>query len=171
MSNAMSALRGEVHKGSCTVTDLGPSGMITLRGDLSTASMKKAVGKVPQPLKIADKVAWMSPDELLVFCDYEVADETVAKVTKALGKSHALAVNVSDARAHLRVQGAGVRDVIAKLTPTDVSTSAFKPGDFRRSRLAQVAAAFWMVDEQTVEVVCFRSVARYVFDILSDATN
>jgi sarcosine oxidase subunit gamma len=60
-----------------------------------------------------------------------------------------------------------LREVIAKLAPVDMSADAFTPGMVRRTRLAQVAAAFWMDDARTVRVVCFRSVAAYMFGILS----
>lgn len=40
---------------------------------------------------------------------------------------------------------------------------------FRRTRLAQVPAALRMVDDETFEVICFRSVAQYVFDLLKVA--
>ena len=180
MSEAVSALDGAVFDGACRVEDLGPSGMITLRGDLGSAAFKKAMNAlafngIPERLQInfcdAGAAAWMSPDELMLFCDYDKAGDMVARVEKALGKAHSLVADVSDARAHLRVTGTNVRDVLAKLTPADVSARSFRPGQFRRSRLAQVPGAFWMVDDKTVEIVCFRSVARYVFDILSLAAS
>ena len=93
------------------------------------------------------------------------------KLTKSLGKAHALAKNVSDARAVFEVSGAHARDVLAKLTPADVSPDAFGVGDIRRSRLAQVAGAFWVVDDHTFRIVCFRSVAQYVFDLLCVAAQ
>jgi sarcosine oxidase subunit gamma len=37
--------------------------------------------------------------------------------------------------------------------------------------MAQVAAAFWMVDAQTIQVVCFRSNAQYMFDLLKVAAQ
>jgi sarcosine oxidase subunit gamma len=46
---------------------------------------------------------------------------------------------------------------------------AFPAGEIRRTRLAQIAAAFWMPQEGTVELVCFRSVAQYAFDLLTQA--
>ncbi|MGC1503573.1 MAG: sarcosine oxidase subunit gamma, partial [Sulfitobacter sp.] len=42
---------------------------------------------------------------------------------------------------------------------------------FRRTRLAQVPAAFWMPDAETVQIICFRSVAQYVFDVLNVAAQ
>ena len=108
----------------------------------------------------------MSPDELLLLCPYSEARDAAARLQKGLAGEHALVANVSDARAMLRVRGLDAREVIAKLTPADVSPAAFGPGRIRRSRLAQVPAAFWMADEECFEIICFRSVARYVFDIL-----
>ncbi|MCP3970609.1 MAG: sarcosine oxidase subunit gamma [Rhodobacteraceae bacterium] len=178
MSNAVSALQGEVYKGFATVADVGPSGMIALRGDLGAAKLKGAVKKatgvaVPGMRKAGfagdNGVCWMSPDELLILCPYESAGDMTTALQEALAGTHHLAANVSDARARIVVSGGDMREVLAKLTPADVSAAAFVPGDFRRSRLAQVPAAFWMADDETVEVVCFRSVARYVFDILKNA--
>mgnify|MGYP001042425399 FL=1 len=109
----------------------------------------------------------MSPDELLVMVPYAQAAEVVDQIDKALSGTHYLAENVSDARALIFVEGPYAREVIAKLAPADLHPDSFKPGDFRRTRLGQVAAAFWMRDEDTFEVICFRSVAGYTFDLLA----
>jgi sarcosine oxidase subunit gamma len=45
----------------------------------------------------------------------------------------------------------------------------FEPGELRRTRMAQVPAAVWMADAQTIRVICFRSVAGYVSGLLEDA--
>ena len=37
----------------------------------------------------------------------------------------------------------------------------------RRTRLAQVPAAIWLSETDEISVIAFRSVARYVFDILA----
>ncbi len=178
MSNAVSALQGATYEGYVTVTEMGLRGMITLRGDLSSAKLKKAVKSVtgvdvPSVNSVAvqadNAVAWMSPDELLILCPHEDAEQTVEKLSNALKGQHFLAANVSDARAVFQLQGKACREVIAKLAPVDMSPNAFPAGHFRRTRLAQTPAAFWMPDTQTVELICFRSVAGYVFDLLSRA--
>ncbi len=109
----------------------------------------------------------MSPDEVLILCPYAEVPEALAELESALAGTHHLIANVSDARALITVSGADAREVLAKLTPADLSPDAFGPGEFRRTRLAQVPAAFWMRDEMTFQVVCFRSVAQYVFDVLA----
>jgi len=180
MSNAISALNGASYDGMVAVRDMGLQGMITLRGDLSSAKMKKAVkaaagtdlpGQRGVTLAGETGAAWMSPDELLVMCAYDGVSDTQAALDKGLAGEHYLAVNVSDARAVFEIKGAGVREVIAKICPVDMAPGAFEAGEFRRTRMAQVAAAFWMVDAETIRVVCFRSVAEYVFGLLTDAAE
>ena len=174
MSNAVSALNGARAEGFATVTEAGLCGMITLRGELSDAGLQKAVKAAGVAMPKQGQVVtggertlcWMSPDELLLLCPYAEVAEVIAGLSKALAGSHHLIANVSDARALFSVVGGDAREVIAKLSPADLSPDAFGPGQLRRTRLAQVPAAFWMADETTVNVICFRSVARYVFDIL-----
>ena len=180
MSNAVSALNHASFTGIAQVEEMGLQGMITVRGDLSAAAMKKAVkaaagvdipGTWTASVTDGKGVCWMSPDELLVLCPYAEADATVAALTKALAKEHAMGVDVSDARALFRVSGPNAREVMAKLCPIDLSPGAFGPGQFRRTRLAQVPAAFWMDGDESFQIICFRSVAQYVFDLLSVAAQ
>lgn len=176
MSNAISALNGRMAPGEVTIREAGLRGMIILRGDLSNKKLRsvcKKLSGVAFPEKgqaFCDDeqgLCWMSPDELLVMVPYAQAAEAVDQIDKALSGTHYLAENVSDARALIFVEGPYAREVIAKLAPADLHPDSFKPGDFRRTRLGQVAAAFWMRDEDTFEVICFRSVAGYTFDLLA----
>jgi len=180
MSDLQSVLDGASFDGAVKVTEAGVTGMITLRGDLSGEAMAKAVTAavgqdVPGPLAVNSgakgTAAWMSPDELLLVVPYEKAEATVAKLAKALADEHHLAVNVSDARAVFTLSGDGLRDVLAKGSPADVSAPAFGPGVIRRSQLGLVAAAFWMTSETEATVVCFRSVGEYMFNWLCNAAD
>ena len=180
MSNAVSALQGKAYTGYATVTELGLRGMITLRGDLSSAKLKQALFDatgltVPKTCSIQvngdTSTAWMSPDELLIMVAYETVGATLAVLEKTLKAQHFLAVNVSDARAVFRIEGPHAREIIAKLCPVDMSPDAFVPGQIRRTRMAQIAAAFWMPTDTRVEIICFRSVAQYAFDLLKDAAE
>jgi sarcosine oxidase subunit gamma len=175
MSNLVSALNHAMTTGFATVEETGLRGMITLRGDLSSKEMKAAVkgatgAAVPacRKMSVGDKgsAAWMSSDELLVVVAYDAVAETVDMLNAKLKDQHAMVVNVSDARAVFKISGAGAREVLAKVAPVDLSAEAFGVGDFRRSRLAQVAAAFWVNEDDSLELVCFRSVAQYVYDVL-----
>lgn len=176
MCSAVSALDSASFSGSVEITEDGLCGMITIRGDLGSEAMAKAVKSavglaLPKVREIKTgakgSAAWMSPDELLVIVDYQQADALVAKLDAALKGQHALVINVSDARAIFTIAGEGCREVIAKGAPVDISVDGLKVGELRRSRLGQVAAAFWMADETTIRLVCFRSLAEYVFEFLS----
>ncbi|EPX79282.1 sarcosine oxidase subunit gamma [Litoreibacter arenae] len=176
MSNAVSALQGATSDGIAKVTEVGLRGMIILRGDLTSAKLKKAA-KAATGVAFPDVrechcdgdkgLAWMSPDELLVMVPYADVVDATARIAKALAADHALAVNVSDARAVFSIEGAGAREVLAKLAPVDLSRKAFTKGMFRRTRLAQAPVAFWARDEDAFDLMCFRSEAKYVFDLLT----
>ncbi len=170
---AKSALDGASSSGLVEVRELGLQGMVTVRADLSAAStpIKNATGATLPDARGISKgdacaVAWMSPDELMVLCAHDKADELVKSLSEAFSGAHHSAVNVSDARAMFSVSGeaGALRDVLAKITPADVTTLA--PGEMRRTRLQQVPAAIWFESETEARVVCFRSVAQYVFDLL-----
>lgn len=173
MSEPITALGARETHGSVQVSDAGLRGMITLRGDLSKMKpICKDLGLAVPGLRAAqfkgdNGVLWMSPDELLILLPYPDVAETLTRIAKALKGKHHLAVNVSDARALLTVQGPFAREVIAKLAPVDLHPDAFGPGQVLRTRLGQIAAAFWMTDAQTFQVICFRSVAEYAFDLLA----
>jgi len=176
MSEAIGALDGASFDGFVTLRDAGLRGMIAVRGDLTSAALKDAatgVAGVDFPDRggancLGEKgLLWMSPDEILVLCPYAEAPAALDRIQTALAGQHHLAADVSDARALFLVEGPRAREALAKLTPADLSPEAFGPGRVRRTRLAQVPAAFWMRDAQTFEVICFRSVAGYAFDILS----
>lgn len=176
MSNAISALQGRMTPGEVTIREAGLRGMIILRGDLENKKLRslcKTVAGVSFPeqghVNCIDErgLCWMSPDELLVLVPYEEVSDALVKIDKAMKGQHYLAENVSDARALIVVEGSFGREVLAKLAPADLHPDSFQPGDFRRTRLGQVAAAFWMRDADTFEVICFRSVADYAFALLA----
>ena len=152
--------------------------MITVRGEFDKAPVRNAVMKAtgashPEKLKLsfADKttVAWMSPDEILVLTPAEAGKDMVEALTKALAKHHALVQDVSDMRVIYRLEGPGARNVVARLTPADMSPRAFGPGDFRRTRLAQIAAGIWMRDDAAIGVMCFRALSAYAEEALQNA--
>ncbi len=158
-----------------TVSRAPRHGMIALRGDLASQALRDACTAVtgvafPEALRICGEgetaLAWMSPDEVLVMMPHERAHAAASDIKVALQDTHFMVENLSDARALFTVRGGHCREVIAKNAPVDLHPDAFAPGQFRRSRLGQVAAAFWMSDAQTFQVICFASVADYVAELL-----
>lgn len=181
MPDSVTPLGGASSSGFVTIEDAGPTGMILLRaefGEADVASALKGAGfDLPGRREVLGGLEggalWMSPDEQLILCAHDEAEATAATLTEVLGGMHSLVANVSDARAVFRLTGkdAAVREVLAKLSPADLRLNALPPGRARRTRLAQVPAAFWFAEDGEAVLVCFRSVAGYVFDLLSNAAR
>lgn len=181
MSEPVTAVKNASYNaGIAEIKEIGPLGMITLRGDIEHAAIRKAASGISgtdfpdQRMCSSDGasgIAWMSPDELLVMVPYDQVHSSLDQLITDCAKKSTLAVNVSDARAVFQVSGPGARDVMAKLAPVDLDPASFTPGMFRRTRMAQVPAAFWMRDDQTFQIICFRSVGQYMFDLLKVAAQ
>ena len=162
------------------IEDRGPVGQVTLRGDLGSDAVRGAVQagvgvEVPAPLTArfeGEKGAvWMSPDELLLFTAYDQAEDLVEGLEAALSGAHHMAIDVSDARTVLRLEGAKVAEVLAKGAPVDLSPGAFPVGMARRSHIGGIAVAFWRRTEEEWEIVCLRSFARHLFDWLAQTSR
>jgi sarcosine oxidase subunit gamma len=178
MSNIQTAMNGARATGYVEVSEAAATGMITLRGDLSDAAVQKAVTSVlgaaiPATLTLSEadagQILWMSPDELMIVCAYDQADQIVSDLMAALGDTHSMVVNVSDARAVFDLNGSATPEIIAKLAPIDVKTMAV--GTVRRTRFAQIPAAFWMTSNDSARIICFRSVAEYMFNQLRNCAQ
>jgi sarcosine oxidase subunit gamma len=177
MSEPVSALDGAMSEGFAKIREIGPLGMVTLRCKSDVKALPKAIKAavgtaVPELRRIVVEgdhaCGWMSPDEYLLVMPYAAVPAALDAIAKAMGTAHHLAVDVSDARAVFRVEGAKADQVLAKLSPVDFA--ALADGELRRTRAAQVAAAFWK-DGDGFTVVCFRSVGRYVFDLLATSAK
>ena len=165
--------------GFVTVEQQGTTGMVTVRADLGEAGVQQALAsagaEVPGQGEARSgndiSTLWMSPDELMVICPHDAADAQVSALAAALGATHSLVLNVSDARAVFKLTGDGraIREALAKLSPADLRPASLPPGRVRRTRVAQVPAAFWFTDDNEALLLCFRSVADYVFGLLSNA--
>ncbi len=176
MSDPISALGGASFTGFANLREIGPLGMITLRAKdvAGLAEAVKAVTGTPLPavrrIEVSGDCAcgWMSPDEYLLVLPYAGVTAAIAALNAALKGQHFLAADVSDARAVFRVEGDKAAQALAKLSPVDFATLG--AGELRRTRAAQVAAAFWKQGDGFT-VVCFRSVGRYVFDLLASSAQ
>ncbi|ABD55104.1 sarcosine oxidase subunit gamma [Jannaschia sp. CCS1] len=159
-----------------SVSQDGPRGMITLKGDLAdlSSAVTSATGCAMPGRRAMTQaqgraVAWMAPDEVLILCDHAEVGNLVMQLSDALVDQTHLAVDVSDARALFTLDGPGAREVLARLSPTD--QRGLEPGEMRRTRMAQVPAAVWFNSSTQAQVICFRSVATYMHDILHAATR
>jgi sarcosine oxidase, subunit gamma len=161
-------------RGFVIIAPASPMGMITLRGAHST--LAPAVAQVtglgwPAQRRIvtdgARALGWMSPDEALLILPLAEVAATMDTLQQALAGQFATLADVSDARAAFTITGAGWRDALAKLCPVDFAT--VQPDEIRRTRAAQVAVALWQSAPDQVTLVCFRSVADYVYGLLCTA--
>ncbi len=177
MSDPVSALGQASFVGFAKVREIGPLGMISLRAKPDVAGLVKAVKAVtgtalPKARRIEFKgdcaAGWMSPDEYLLILPYDQTGAAMATLAAALKGQHHLAAVVSDARAVFRIEGDKADQVIRKLAPVDLDK--MEPGELRRSRVAQVAAAFWQQGDGYT-LVCFRSVAGYVMGLLTHSAQ
>lgn len=177
MSDPVSALGGKTYDGFAQIREIGPFGMISLRCDLAEkalpALVKSITGtKLPAARQIEQKdgkaAGWMSPDELLFILPYQVVTEAIEKIGKKFATVHHLAVDVSDARAVFRIEGPQAAEVLMKLAPANLANLG--PNELRRTRVAQVAAAFWQ-DGAGYTLVSFRSVAGYVMGLLEHSSH
>ena len=177
MSDPVSALNGASFDGFARIREIGPVGMISLRCDLADkllpALIKAIAGtRLPGVRRIEMKdgagAGWMSPDEILIILPYNNVSKGLDSIAKKLTGIHHLAVDVSDARAVFRIEGAKAPEVLMKLAPVDLASLA--PGELRRTRVAQVPAAFWQ-DGAGYTLVCFRSVAGYVQGLLAHSAQ
>ncbi|MEO8244833.1 MAG: sarcosine oxidase subunit gamma family protein, partial [bacterium] len=173
MSDPVSALGQVSFDGFAAVREIGPLGMITLRAKpdlpgLADAILSVTGTSVPavRRIEIAGEFGcgWMAPDEYLLIMPYAETGVAMGKIAAALKGRHHLAVVVSDARAVFRIEGPKADQVLRKLAPVDLDR--MEPGEIRRTRAAQVAAAFWRQGDGFT-LVCFCSVAGYVMGLLS----
>lgn len=180
MSEPVAPLGGAVFAGRVDIAEVGPLGMVTLRADLGSATVRSAVGRalgldVPAARAVTEgagrSLLWMSPDELLVTCAYAEAPSAAQAARAALAGVPHLAAVVSDARVVFDLTGPEIRNVLTKLTPADLRPRALPVGALRRTRLAQVPAAFWLTSESAARLIAFRSVADYVLGLLKDAAD
>lgn len=176
MAKAVSPLGNAGFDGFASIREIGPLGMITLRAKRdvpglaeSFAALGLTLPELRRVVVAGDKAAgWMGPDEYLLVLPYDEVAGALASLASSLAGQHHLAVDVSDARAVFRIEGAKADQVLRKLCPVDFDR--LEPNELRRSRAAQVAAAFW-VDGAGYTLVCFRSVAGYVMGLLQNAAQ
>jgi sarcosine oxidase, subunit gamma len=160
------------YTGMVEVARLTAPGMVALRGELADARLSTALGfPVPALRRWTEgeglRALWMSPDELLLIVPDAAA--AMARIEGALSGGFFTLADMSDLRAVFTIRGAHSRDVLAKLMPVDFSD--FPTGSVRRTRAAQVAALVWRDEGDAFGLMCMRSVADYMAELLKTAAR
>lgn len=174
LSGVASAESGMVIK----MREITDRGMIDLRGAINnrkfTAAVSKVLGvdlpKVPRTSSAKGRmtILWLSIDQWLICCPRERAGKLVADLRRALDGIHSLAVDLSDARSIIRLEGDGVREVLMKGCPVDLTLPEYSQGTVRRLRFGEVAAMIHIVAQNpdAIDLFVFRSYADFAWDWL-----
>lgn len=146
-------------------------GMILFRGDLKSKTLQNTIFeatkvKVPIRGKISSEgqvsIAWMSPDELLLFVPLKQVKDLTETLAKKMVDEDTLIWDISDLRTVFEIEGDFIREVLAKNTPADLNRDKMKKSVFRRTRFGQVAVAFWFESDTKWFLICRRSEAEYI---------
>lgn len=160
---------------SISMSEVSDRGMIDLRGEASSVKFRqaaKAALGLDLPLKPRSTavkgdvtVLWLSVDQWLVCCPRSRADGLVGKLRKNLGDIHSLVVDVSDARAIIRLEGDNAREVLMKGSSIDFTLPDYKAGLVRRLMFAEIAALAHIVTDKpcAIDIYVFRSYADYTW--------
>ncbi len=176
-----SPLAGVAAPSGLTVSlrEIPDRGMIDLRGLASDAAFMAAVRDVlgvalPTTPRTSVswgdvKVLWLSVDQWLILSSRPRTHELLANLRAALQGVHSLAVDVSDMRAVIRMEGEGCREILMKGTSLDLLSGEYTPGTCRRMRFAEIAALLHVVEDGVFDVYVFRSYAHYAWEFLTTA--
>jgi sarcosine oxidase, subunit gamma len=166
---------------SIAMREISERGMIDLRGLSSDkkfmAAVKSVLGfdlpKAPRTTAAWGdmKALWLSPDQWMILCTRSKTNTLLAELNAALGKIHSLAVDVSDMRAIIRLEGEGVRETLMKGSTLDLISDDYKAGTVRRMRFAEIAALLHVVEDNMIDVYVFRSYAEYTWAFLEKAAR
>jgi sarcosine oxidase subunit gamma len=166
---------------SIGLREIEDRGMIDLRGLASDpAFLETAKSVLATDLPLAPRtsagsgditILWLSIDQWLILCPRNEAPNLLEELRKALAAIHSLAVDVSDMRAVIRLEGEGVREVLLKGSSLDLLGEGYPPGTVRRLLFAEIAALIHVIQRNAFDLYVFRSYADYVWDFLLAAAR
>jgi sarcosine oxidase, subunit gamma len=156
--------------------EVGDRGMIDLRGqaddqaflDAATSVLALALPTAPRTSASSGDITvlWLSIDQWLILCPRSMTAGLLDRLRSALAGIHSLAVDVSDMRAIIRLEGEGAREVLLKGSSLDLLGDGYPPGTVRRLLFAEVAALIHMVEPTVIDLYVFRSYGDYAWDFL-----
>ena len=167
-------------RGPVTLRVAPPRGQIGLRGDPAVhdfgIGIEGAIGlslpTKPNMTTAAQGLSalWLGPDEWLILTPPDGQDEVVRNLGRALENVHASIIDLTDARAVIRVSGAKARELLAKGCPLDLHPRVFASGACAQSLFAKANIILHKLHaDETFELYVARSCATYMWDWLEDA--
>jgi sarcosine oxidase, subunit gamma len=173
------AHRKEPSNLSITMREMAGRGMIDLRGLATDKKFMKAAKDVlgldlPKTPRTTNtwgdmKALSLAPDQWLILCPGDKAQKILAELNTALKNIHSLAVDVSDMRAIIRLEGEHARTTVMKGTSIDLTHGDYPPGTIRRMKFAEVGALLHIIEDDVIEIYVFRSYADYAWEFLLKA--
>lgn len=164
-----------------SLREIPDRGMIDLRGLASERKFMSAAKGVlgidlpKQPRSSVSwgdiKVLWLSVDQWLILAPRAKVPELLQGLRAALSGVHSLAVDVSDMRAVIRLEGQGCREILMKGSSLDLLSGEYGAGAVRRMRFAEIAALLHVVEDEVFDVYVFRSYAHYAWEFLLAAAR
>jgi sarcosine oxidase, subunit gamma len=160
------------------ITEISDRGMIDLRGLADDGKFMAAVKEVlgldlpttPRSSAASGDVQalWLSIDQWLILCPRAKTGELLKNLHQALGDTHSFAVDVSDMRTIIRLEGDNARFVLLKGSSLDLLSSDYAAGTVRRLHFAEIAALLHIASEKpdVIDLYVFRSYANYAWDWL-----
>jgi sarcosine oxidase, subunit gamma len=175
------AHRNEPTDLSISMREIAGRGMIDLRG-LATDKKFMKIAKdilgfdLPKAPRTSVtwgdmKALWLSPDQWLILCPGNKTAELLSTMNAALKGVHSLAVDVSDMRAIIRLEGEYARTTVMKGTSIDLTHGDYPAGTVRRMKFAEVGALLHIIEDDLIEVYVFRSYADYTWEFLLKAAR
>ena len=166
---------------SISMREISERGMIDLRGintDRKFMAAAKSVLGIDLPRTPRTSTSWgditalwLSPDQWLILCTRTKTAALLSELNEALGKIHSLAVDVSDMRAIIRLEGEGVRETLMKGCSLDLISADYGQGTVRRLRFAEIAALLHVVEANVIDLYVFRSYAHYTWQFLAKSAR
>ena len=151
-------------------------GKLNLRADKSAGKIIKSVTGCTFP-PAANKfttagerhVVWLGPDESMIICEAGKDKELASAIHTSFGSLHAAVTNITDALAAFHLEGAVVRQVLAKGCALDLHHDSFTSGDAAQTLLSHAAVTIMALSNDEFIVICRTSLASYLHDWLLDA--
>jgi sarcosine oxidase subunit gamma len=112
---------------------------------------------------------WLSPEEWLVIGDRDSRAECLAELERTVGPAEGAAVDLSESRVILELQGQDARDVLRTCCPIDLHEGAFSAGFCAQTLIAKAPVLLAQADPSPLYRLYLRpSLLAYVVSWLVD---
>lgn len=165
--------------GAMSIRELPLSGKLNVRGRSEDAAFAAALsasagGELPVAINArveqgGIRLLCTGPDEWLLQVPLDGLAAEQARLQAAFAGMHAAVVDVSDYFTVIELGGIHTRDVLAKLTPLDVTSDALPAGTFRQTRMAKCSVLLAIQSDHCARLQVRWSHAEYLWDYLAEA--